>query len=448
MGRVSKHWILREACRSLEKWREDTHNRLNAKRLLSGAVTFFNTSSSLKAARIWHDAAQAIRARIASAESRGIAHWRSRHMLRGVSKAGIFAENRIDAAEDRRVALAHFDKRAKTTTHRALLTAAAATKKRRAELRRRMQRSREDALEHWFLEKADRVFAKWGAHSKARAERLDSMQTAVSFWNSLQCGVALDKWMDYYEKEQQQYHQLRTAVAVFTQSSLTTAVRQWQERAAEWREDREDMLAAHRQALVFWSMRSSQKALSMLLANAYECKVEHQNQQDAILYWAEARLVAAVNSWRHDTYIWYCAKVAYHGAANWSDKAATETAVELWRNATAMLKKRAERNRKKAMAEYKHKELARFWKLWRDKRYAEIGKNICDEAALLWLQRKLDDAVVRWRNYAEFRSIHNDLMARADFRYYHKSYSYYIADWRAYRSWRGAVFGEGPGLTI
>merc|ERR1712072_137651 len=45
------------------------------------------------------------------------------------------------------------------------------------------------------------------------------------------------------------------------------------------------------------------------------------------------------------------------------------------------------------------------------------------QAAYWWLRNTLEDSFRCWRQYTEFHGILSELMAQADFRYYHKSYS-------------------------
>ena len=69
---------------------------------------------------------------------------------------------------------------------------------------------------------------------------------------------------------------------------------------------------------------------------------------------------------------------------------------------------------------------------WRSLSTCNSFEGLSDQAAYWWKQRTLDVAVARWRNYAEFCVILAELMAQADFRYYHKSYSEGFQAWRSY----------------
>jgi len=367
---------------------------------------------------------------------RALKRWLRRHRLGAVIKLRDNAESTTLGTEAHCKALAHYARFTLLKGKAVWAAKAAVTKKRRAELRRRMARSRSLALEHYSLGKWDRAVEAWRDYADASSEQAADIHRAVTHWMGRKLSKSVGLWSVVALERSDQAYLHRMAIGEWARRLLTQTLDTGLRRAAVIKEEKARAAAGWRRGVAHWAQRSCVKAVGSLFLEA-ERRAQQQALLDAaVLHWAESQLTLVMNHWRQHAYVWYCAKVALHGASKWSDDGALGGAIEQWRlksqawGARRRAKKQAEAYR---LTQHQKQQLRKCWEEWRQGTLCEsTGSELYNQAAFWWLHRTLDDTLARWRNYSEFRVILAELMAQADFRYYHKSYSDGFQMWRSY----------------
>lgn len=166
----------------------------------------------------------------------------------------------------------------------------------------------------------------------------------------------------------------------------------------------------------------------------FEDSVQHAlDMKDAIVFHAERVLVDAMNSWRQWTF------EALEQQDNMRKACAhlEEQTLDLWRQWSEAQRIAQGRRLRQGFDQLGRSLLrANFYTLRKNARALKGMHAFQQKAKLYWLKHVLEGRFERWRNYAEFRLILAELMAQADFRYEHKTYSDSFQGWRSFADFK------------
>jgi hypothetical protein len=259
------------------------------------------------------------------------------------------------------------------------------------------------------------------------------MQRGAMWWRSSRLTYTIQLLQQLWHEARRQAAMLAMASTEWGQYESWKAILQWQRKAEQLRMLKAALMEDQALGTKHWNKRNLSVSVGLWYEATYGRLQILQDRRDAILCWAEQQLVACVNQWRQQTYLLLCASDSYrHGVATLTAGLLMD-ALTQWRRRANLWRANADDGHRRAISKWERDAMAAAFYDWRcgcagvnqNSASLKTGHDFSNFRAVI-------DAIVRWRDYAEFCSILAELMQQADFRYKHKSYSDGFQAWRSY----------------